>query len=453
MYKPFGETRAFIALAIVLALSASVPSFGQAMGVLHIAGINGFAEMSGDTCQDRDQCMTYCNSNLVGDGNPFADFCAQIFPDTFKRTACSAKEPLVCPATHPKLKSYTIYNGCVEYSCGPEIPYSQEPTAGSSQVSPECNKTDIAQSTQRIKSQMLQPIQAQLGRIARQGVSIPQDVTQDMQTWANLLQQLKQTNDCDAVLTISPALDTVMRGLDEKLQKVSRLAGLPQGKKRLINELNRVEKDWGRSRKSAARLAASSELIGRGDDILQQMKALRATTLAAMDEGIQGSVDAVAQVEQGGEQLLAFRDQLQNVTITLDALVNAKRQVKTLERQYREALASIKKYKRIGADIQELAACAADLKTALAAARTVAVARPVDYAAIAQAFLNAEEVSGRCQSLTQSLSGISSFDALIGQVRQLFKPLAVPNLSQPDLGRSSESNPVEGIAPIPRLYR
>lgn len=444
MYKPYTSTQFFIALAIAVTLSISISS-------PTLAGINAFEEQSAGICQAEAQCLDYCKSNLAGDGNPSADFCAQLFSTTFKKTVCTSK-PFACPEEY-KPNNITLQNGCLEYACTLKIPtYSPPLTTGSSQSGAEECKNGVVSSAKRIESLMFRPSQAQLERIARRGVVIPEELTQDMQTWENLLNQLQQYDDCSTILTESQALDTLMRSIDEKFQKLSRLAVLTQLKKNLLSVLNRAERDWGRAKKSAARLAAAAKLTERGDDILQQMSTLRATTLASVDEGLRGNFNTLTQIEQESEQLLELRDQLQNAAVTLNALVNARRQVTVIGSQYRSLLASVKKYKRDGVDTEELIACVADLKTALNEIRTASGQLTADYSAIERAFLNAEEVSVRCQRITQAISGLSSFEALAGQVQSLFKPLEIPNLSQ-YLGQSSEGKFVEEVTPLPRLYR
>lgn len=416
-----------------------------------MAGINAFAESSDDTCQDEAKCLTYCKNNLAPDGNPSADFCVQLFPDTFKKTACTS-QPFVCDEEHEPT-TYTTPNGCVEYSCKAKIPtYQPSPTGDSPSFDAHC-KADIARSAQRIKSQIAKPIQAQLTRIARQRVVIPAEVTDDMRAWIDLLEQLKQLDDCGAILTLGPALDTLMRGLDEKLQNLSRLAQLPSQKKRLIAEFKRAETDWNKAKKASVRLAASSELIERGNDLARQIADLRVVTLAAMDDGLQGRSDALTQIEQGVEQLLELHDQLQSVTVTLNALVNARRQITTIERQYRRVAGLMNKRQRAGADIQELAACTADLKTALGAAQKAATARPTSRADVEVVFLHAGEVFGRCQILIQELSGVSSFTAWAGQAHPLFKPFVQSNLSQSYLGGLGERTSAGEDASSLRLYR
>lgn len=229
--------------------------------------------------------------------------------------------------------------------------------------------SQVTRGAQQI-GKMFSGIERKLASMEKRGINVSA-VREILDQLKALVEQMKNVQDCSEMADIGPQIGELMQSLQEKLQGIERLSGLPKAITQFERDLTRIEK---RMKNALVKLARQKIEVdtGAAATLGDQVKACVTQAKAELADGNADAADTLETCREGIEELQQKVNVIEGLT--------------TLSRQQGRIKSEIAKMKR---DVK-----AAERRKLDASAATAAIAEVENGLAQLQAAVKAGDLDG-----------------------------------------------------------
>lgn len=236
-------------------------------------------------------------------------------------------------------------------------------------------------------------------------VAIPDSITAGLARVKEFYAAAKSATNCNDIQDAKNEMYNTNNDVQDASRQLDFLMQMPQMQKQITQELRNIERQWKTAVNRAKRSKADlSELTTRGQGLLDAMKAIFEDIKAAFASG---DMERIRDVLEGGDsEARDHENEIFEIIRTIDALSNAPRYIKDLDRRMKDMRRQTKDMARFGKlDTGEFTACLDNAAPLITAAKEESNRRPTDPDALMDAFSMVEEALSDCDEIRHSLEG------------------------------------------------
>lgn len=242
-------------------------------------------------------------------------------------------------------------------------------------------------------------------KAAQKKIAVPPALVEGFSRVKELFAEARKATNCNDINDAKNEMYNLNNDLQEEVMKLDFLMQMPQMLKQITQELKNIERQWKTAVNKAKRSKADlSDLIGRGQGLLDSMKAIFGDIKTA---AASGDLERIRDVMEGGDQeAREHENEIFEIIRTVEALSNAPRYIKELDRRMKDMGRQAKDMQRFQqADTGSFTACLDNVKPLISVAKEEAGRRPADPEEMMDAFSAVEEAFSDCDEIRRSLEG------------------------------------------------
>lgn len=236
-------------------------------------------------------------------------------------------------------------------------------------------------------------------------IAVPPALAEMLPKLKELLATARKANNCSDLNEARNELYAINTELQDAGMQLEFLMQVPQMIKQVSQEVKNIERQWKTAANKAKRSKADlSDIVARGQSLFDSMKSLFEEFKAAMSSGEPERIRDM--MERGDSEARDYEDEIFEIIRTVEALSNAPRYIKELDRRVKDTRRQAKDMTRFNKiDTSALAVCLDNAAPLIAAAKEESVRRPADPDAMMDAFAAIEEALSDCEEIRHSLEG------------------------------------------------
>lgn len=281
----------------------------------------------------------------------------------------------------------------------------------------------------------IKDVERKIQQAAKKKVAVPENITAGLARVKSLHAEAKNATGCNDINDAKSEMYNANNDIQDAMRQVDFLMQMPQMLKQITQELKNIERQWKSAVTKAKRSKADlSDLIARGQGLLDSMKAIFEDIKTA---AASGDLERIRDVMEGGDQeAREHENEIFEIIRTVDALSNAPRYIKELDRRMKDMSRQAKDIERFQkADTSAFTACLDNVKQFIGTAKEEAGRRPADPEAMMDAFSVVEEAFSDCDEIRHSLEGTQEefFGEFIPDkmLQMTSPPMVAPQMAAP----------------------
>lgn len=281
----------------------------------------------------------------------------------------------------------------------------------------------------------IREVERKIQQAAKKKVAVPENIAADLARVKSLLAEAKNATGCNDINDAKSEMYNANNDIQDAMRQMDFLMQMPQMLKQITQELKNIERQWKTAVTKAKRSKADlSDLIARGQGLLDSMKAIFGEIKTA---AASGDLERIRDVmEDGDQEAREHENEIFEIIRTVDALSNAPRYIKELNRRMKDMGRQAKDMERFQkADTGSFTACLDNVKPLINAAKEEAGRRPADPEEMMDAFSAVEEAFSDCDEIRHSLEGTQEefFGEFIPDKMFQTAPPAPPTMTAPPM--------------------
>lgn len=252
----------------------------------------------------------------------------------------------------------------------------------------------------------IKDVETKLRKAAQKKVTVPPVLVDGLPRLKELLAAARSGGaTCTEIQDARSELHSLNNDLQEASMQLDFLMQVPQIIKQAAQEIKNTERQWKTALNKAKRSKADlSDLIARGNSLINELKGIFEEFKAVITSG---DMDRMRDIKERGESMgQESQNELFEIIRTIDALSNAPRYIKELDRRMKDVRRQAKDMERFQkADTSAFTACLDNVGPFITNAKEEVGRRPADPEALMDAFSAVEEAFSDCDELRRELEG------------------------------------------------
>jgi len=264
---------------------------------------------------------------------------------------------------------------------------------------------DAQRELKEFEGYSIKEVERKILRAKKQKVAIPEAITAGLAQVKALFAEAKKATECQDMQDAKSEMHSVNNDLQEHTMQLDFLIQMPQMIKQITREMKNIERQWKTASNKAKKSKADlSDLVARGQGLLDAMQGIFNELKSALASG---NFELMRDVmERGDSEAREYEEEIFEIIRTIDALSNAPRYLKDLDRRVKDTRRQAKDMARFEKmDTSGLTACLDNVQPLIDAAKAEVNRRPADPDATADAISAIEEGLSDCDEVRSSLEG------------------------------------------------
>jgi len=264
---------------------------------------------------------------------------------------------------------------------------------------------DAQRELKEFEGYSIKDVERKIAQAKKQKVVIPEAITAGLAQVKALFAEAKKATGCQDIQDAKSEMHSANNDLQDHTMQLDFLIQMPQMIKQITREMKNIERQWKTAASKAKKSKADlSELVARGQRLFDAMQTIFNELKTAMASS---NFDVMREVmERGDSEAREHETEIFEIIRTIDALSNAPRYLKDLDRRVKDMRRQAKDMARFEKrDTSTLAACLDNAQPLIAAAKAEVNRRPADPDATAEAFSAVEEGLSDCDEVRSDLEG------------------------------------------------